>query len=374
MSNVSIITSIEDRQYVSPLNKSLRVFFRQALRITLRHPALALEFYRTVRAQKRSAVVRAKYLEQGITVPPIIIYSITNRCNLRCKGCYHHNLRASEHNEMSGDKMLSVIQEASELGVSFMVLAGGEPLVRRELPDIIKRFPDIIFFVFTNGLLIDDAMIARLKQQRNMVPIISLEGQQADTDDRRGEGVFEHLAGTLEKLHKAGIFYGTSLTVTRNNFTTVTDNEFVKNLTRKGCRLFFFVEYTPIQPGTSEWEVTEDQRIALPRLSADFHSRYPALFVALPGDEKDFGGCLSAGRGFVHINANGDVEPCPFAPYSDTNVRNSTLKEALQSRLLKAIRENQDRLDEAAGACALWKEREWVAGLTRRPEEVLISK
>ena len=62
-----------------------------------------------------------------------------------------------------------------------------------------------------------------------------------------------------------------------------------------------------------------------------FRNKYRALFVNVPGDEKDFGGCLSAGRGFVHVSAEGDLEPCPFAPYSDVNLRDKPLKEALQS-------------------------------------------
>jgi MoaA/NifB/PqqE/SkfB family radical SAM enzyme len=91
--------------------------------------------------------------------------------------------------------------------------------------------------------------------------------------------------------------------------------------------------------------------------------RNRVLFVAVPGDEKQFGGCLAAGKGFVHISAEGNVEACPFAPYSDSNLRNMSLREALQSRLLKAIRDNQESLQEGQGGCALWDRREWVQSL-----------
>jgi MoaA/NifB/PqqE/SkfB family radical SAM enzyme len=137
-----------------------------------------------------------------------------------------------------------------------------------------------------------------------------------------------------------------------------------------GCRLFFFVEYTPIREGTEDWLLTDEQRTNLMKARDSFRSKFPALFIAVPGDEEDIGGCLSAGRGFVHVSAEGNVEPCPFAPYSDTNLRDSSLKEALQSEFLKTIRNNHDQLEETGGGCALWIKREWVRSLvhTRQPE------
>ena len=96
---------------------------------------------------------------------------------------------------------------------------------------------------------------------------------------------------------------------------------------------------------------------------AALRAKYRALFVAVPGDEDKFGGCLAGGRGFVHISADGDVEACPFAPYSDTNLRDSSLREALQSELLATIRHNSDQLGEGKGGCALWEQKEWVHSL-----------
>jgi len=100
-----------------------------------------------------------------------------------------------------------------------------------------------------------------------------------------------------------------------------------------------------------------------------FRNKYRALFVNVPGDEKDFGGCLSAGSGFVHVSAEGDLEPCPFAPYSDVNLREKTLKEALKPPCLKAIRENDNHLEESRGSCALWTRREWVRSLLSHSEK-----
>jgi MoaA/NifB/PqqE/SkfB family radical SAM enzyme len=207
-----------------------------------------------------------------------------------------------------------------------------------------------------------------LKQQKNVVPVISLEGGEVDTDERRGKGVYQQLQNTVRKLKSQGIFWSVSLTITRSNFAATTSEHFIKNLFQGGCRLFFFVEYTPVREGTEGWLLTSEQRENLLSLRDTFRSRLPALFIAIPGDEEEIGGCLSAGRGFVHVSADGDVEPCPFAPYSDTNLRESCLRDALKSKFLRAIRQSHEELRETEGGCALWTKRAWIRSLLSPPD------
>ncbi len=362
----AIVTDEEKDKEVSfntLLNESLRIFFKDALRITVNNPLQAYSFLKTVIRQKRAAHVRLKWKERGFHVPPIAIFSITNRCNLHCKGCYSWNLHRSSGPEMSDEKLKTVLNEAKELGISFFVIGGGEPFVRREILDLTKAFPEIIFLIFTNGLLIDGELIGHLKKQKNVVPVISLEGFEEDTDRRRGEGVFKHLKKIILKLKSNRIFYSVSITLTRYNFRTVTDESFIKNLVDLGCKLFFFVEYTPIQEGTKDWILRAEQRESVMDLVRSFRSKFSSLFITIPGDEEEIGGCLSAGRGFVHISADGNVEPCPFAPYSDSNLRDSSLREALQSQFLRTIRQNHTQLCETEGGCTLWMKREWVQSL-----------
>jgi MoaA/NifB/PqqE/SkfB family radical SAM enzyme len=267
---------------------------------------------------------------------------------------------------MSEDKLRSIYNEAHKLGISFTVLAGGEPLVRPEILDITQEHPEILSLMFTNGTLIDDATLDRFRAQQHLVPVISMEGYQEDTDGRRGQGIYAYLETILPKLHERDIFYAVSLTVTRSNFDTVTGAPFIERLIDLGCRFFVYLEYTPIREGTEEWVITDAQRARIPEVMSAFRARYPALFVAVPGEEDRFGGCLAGGRGFVHISAEGDLEACPFAPYSDTNLQEQSLQEALQSELMKAIRENAGRLKRERGGCALWGRREAVESLLAR--------
>lgn len=354
-----------DGSFSTLLDNSLKIFFKDALRISLRNPIQAFSFLKTVLNQKRAARVRAEWKERGIHVPPIVIFSITNRCNLHCKGCYSWALQRSSDEEMSDEKLFDVLGEAKELGISFFVVAGGEPFLRPEFIEMTNSFPQIIFLIFTNGLLIGPEMVRKLKKQKNVVPVVSLEGYEEDTDRRRGEGVFGHLQKIISKLKKNSIFYSISITLTKYNFDTVTDPAFIADLAGLGCKLFFFVEYSPIKEGTEDWVITEKQRGSIMGKVKTFREDFKSLFIAIPGDEEEIGGCLSAGRGFVHINATGDIEPCPFAPYSDINLRDSSLKDALQSEFLKTIRQNHRELSETEGGCALWIKREWVRSLLK---------
>ena len=132
--------------------------------------------------------------------------------------------------------------------------------------------------------------------------------------------------------------------------------------------MFVFVEYTPAEPGTEALTLLPAQRAKLVEFSTGLQARSRAVFIVFPGDEEQFGGCLAAGRGFVHVGPDGSLEPCPFAPYSDTTVATMPLKDALQSNLLRQISDNHAELKETRGGCALWRKREWIEALMGKDE------
>ncbi len=349
------------------LNKSLRVFFKDAFRIAVRNPFQAFYFFRTILWLGKAARIRSKWEKKGFIVPPIIIFSVTNKCNLKCRGCYALSFHPSSEEELSDEKLRAIIREAKYLGISFFVIAGGEPFMRPAMLEIMKDFPEIIFLVFTNGLLIDDESVKTLKKNKNIIPLVSLEGNETDTDSRRGTGTFENTRKRMVMMKDNNVFFGNSLTLTSQNFDTIMEEIYIKKLIEYGCKFFLFLEYTPIEEGTESMVLSYDQRIRMGKLLTSYREKYPALFIGVPWDEQDVGGCLSAGRGFVHISASGDLEPCPFAPFSDTNVRNSSLKEALQSDFMKRIRQIPELAVENGGGCVLWKERELVQSLLKKP-------
>ncbi|MBN2028756.1 radical SAM protein [bacterium] len=356
----------DENQLKLDLNRGIKVFFRDALRIALRNPKQAISFLRTLRWLRRSARLRSAWVKQGVQVPPIIIFSVTNECNLKCQGCYAQSFHQKTDHELSDDEVRNIVEQSKELGVSFFVIAGGEPFLRSKILDIMKDFPEMIFLVFTNGVLIDNDMIDQFKKYKNVVPLISLEGDGLDTDRRRGEGTYKKIENIMAQMDKKGIFFGTSLTLTRQSFSTIMNRSYIQNLIKAGSKFLLYIDYTPTQEGTEDWVLTDEQRNKVMDLMKFFRLNYPALFIAVPWDEVDVGGCLSAGRGFIHINAEGDVEPCPFAPFSDINLKYVSLKEALRSEFLSALRQIPELSRYTGGGCALWKNREKVVSVLRQ--------
>ena len=196
--------------------------------------------------------------------------------------------------------------------------------------------------------------------------MISIEGDRTLTDARRGEGVYGKITNNMELLQKQGLLFGCSVTVTTENLVEVLSDDFVRSLSGRGCKAIFYIEFVPVTeeaqrlaPGDPEREQIRD---GIERL----RKKYPEIvFVSFPGDEKSSGGCLAAGRGFFHINSHGGAEPCPFSPYSDINVAETSLKDALNSGLFRALRDNGHLLEDHVGGCVLYEKRSLVEELLR---------
>ena len=349
------------------INGAIRRLLRRLLLADLKNPSHALFILKTFLSQRKASRRRHQNELQGLHVPAFMIASITHRCNLKCAGCYAHAQHGTPSPEANPGNLKKMMGEARDLGISMILLAGGEPLVRKEeILDIAKSYPDVVFPVFTNGLLLDDGVIKRLRSIKNMVPIISLEGLQKDTDLRRGTGVYERLLTVFAKLKKNRVFYGCSITVTSRNLESITDKTFIRTLMMGGCKLFFYVEYVPVEEGTEQLVLSDPQKALFKNCTEALKKELSAAFICFPGDEEDFGGCIASGQGFIHVNPEGNVEPCPFAPYSDSSLKDKSLRECLQSDFLKKIRDSHGLLVETKGGCALWENREMVQSMLSR--------
>ena len=151
----------------------------------------------------------------------------------------------------------------------------------------------------------------------------------------------------MEQMQKQGLLYGCSITVTTENLKEVLSDEFAASLAERGCKAVFYIEFVPVTDEARHL-APGDQERGFIRTGIDrLRKGHPEMvFVSFPGDEKSSGGCLAAGRGFFHINSHGGAEPCPFSPYSDINVAETSLKEALNSGLFRALRDNGHLLAE----------------------------
>lgn len=351
---------MSNKQLTKMLNKAIGLLIEDFIKIALKDFSSAKSLVKIALKQRNSEKIRCKYEVEGLHVPPFMIASITSTCNLKCKGCYDKVKPRNHELELNDTEWEDIFTEARDIGMSFILLAGGEPLTRDNVIKECKKFPEIIFPVFTNGLLIDDAYAEFFVSSRNIIPIISIEGDRQQTDDRRGQGVFDRVLLSFDLLRKRNIFFGTSITLTCDNIDTVLNEAFIQKYIEKGCRVFFFIEYVPFDDSSSELVISEEQRINIDNALNKLREKYKGIFIAFPGDEKNFGGCLAAGRGFVHINSMGSLEACPFAPYSDTNLKKMKLKDALNSPILSEIRDLHTLIKDHKGGCALFDNRELV--------------
>lgn len=347
------------------LDEGIRGLAADAVRLVARRPRLAVEVKRMRDALYAQEAKRQASLGRGTDVPPFIIASITRRCNLGCAGCYAAVNQCGCAKELREDRWSAFFKEAEGLGVSFILLAGGEPLERMDVVQKASETSSIVFPVFTNGCAIDEAMADYFASHRNLIPLISLEGGRGRTDDRRGPGVFDKVIRAMELLKSKAVFFGTSLTVTKENIEELNSDEFIGMLRKKGASVFIYVEYVPADGISEELAPGADERLLLERRTKELKSSAGGIHICFPGDEDAMGGCLAAGRGFVHVNPSGGVEPCPFSPESDRSISDFSLEEALKSPFLSAVRNSGATELEHLGGCALWNKRDQVAELLK---------
>ncbi len=339
-----------------------------SLRATLKDPRESAFMVKFAASSRKASKIRVAEEKNGLHIPPFLIASITSSCNLHCAGCYSRCNHATQDSEpvsqLTSEEWLSIFKEADEIGVSYILLAGGEPLLRRDIIEAAGKMQNIIFPIFTNGTYIDEKYLKLFDKCRNLIPVMSIEGGKEETDMRRGKGIYDKLIGAMDSIYEKGLLFGASVTVTTENVKEVVSDAFIESLAQRGCKLVVYVEFVPVTEESKELAPGEEERKYLKDGIGRLREEYSEMvFVSFPGDEKSSGGCIAAGRGFFHINSHGGAEPCPFSPYSDTNVKNTSLRKALESPLFTALREQNVLMEEHSGGCVLFERRETVEAL-----------
>ena len=277
----------------------------------------------------------------GCNIPWAILLDPTSACNLHCTGCW-----AAEYGNklnMTYEEMDSIIQQANALGTYFFLFSGGEPLVQKK--DILKlceAHPDCQFTAFTNGTLIDEAFAGEMLRVKNFIPAISVEGFEADTDFRRGQGTFARVERAMSILREKKLPFGLSCCYTSKNVDMIGSEEYFDQMVAWGARFCWLFTYMPVgNEAVPELMVSARQRKFMYEQVRKFRESKPIFTLDFWNDGEYSGGCLAGGRVYLHINAGGDYEPCAFIHYSDANIRTHTLLEALQAPLFTAYQNGQ---------------------------------
>lgn len=283
--------------------------------------------------------------ELGVHVPNFMVISPTMKCNLRCKGCY-----ASEYDpsiELSCEEIGNLIEQGKDLGMYFFTFSGGECFVRPDLLDLWQKHGDCYFQVYTNGTLIDNAMADRLVELGNVAPMISVEGGQEETDARRGEGVYDKVMETFLRLSERGVPFGFSSCLTRLSAPALLADSFIEKMCEMGCKAGWFFQYVPTgRTPELEYMATPSQRFELHRKMMDWRRRYPLFLGDFWNDGPFVDGCMAGGERYLHVIANGDVEPCVFCHFAADNIHEKSLLEVLKSPFFMKIRESQPYEDD----------------------------
>ncbi|MBP1736331.1 MAG: putative Fe-S oxidoreductase [Oscillospiraceae bacterium] len=286
-------------------------------------------------------------------VPWAILMDPTSACNLHCTGCW-----AAEYGNqlnMSYEQLDSIITQGNELGTYMFLYSGGEPLVRKQ--DIIRlceAHPDCQFTAFTNGTLIDEAFAEDMLRVKNFIPAISVEGFEADTDFRRGEGTFAKVERAMAILRKRKLPFGISCCYTSKNTQMIGSEAYFDQMIAWGARFCWFFTYMPVgKEAVPQLMVSPEQRKFMYEQIRKFRETKPIFTLDFWNDGEYSQGCLAGGKVYLHINANGDYEPCAFIHYSDSNIREKTLLDALRSPLFKAYQAGQPWSENHLRPCPL---------------------
>jgi MoaA/NifB/PqqE/SkfB family radical SAM enzyme len=281
---------------------------------------------------------REKY---NCNIPWAILMDPTSACNLHCTGCW-----AAEYGDklnMSYETLDSIIKQGTEMGSYMYIYSGGEPLVRKK--DIIKlceAHSDCMFLAFTNGTLIDEQFADDMLRVGNFIPAISIEGFEAATDSRRGNGTYAAVIRAMDLLKKKKLPFGVSCCYTSANVDVIGSEEYFDFMVDKGVKFAWFFTYMPIgKEAVPALLATAEQREFMYHQIRKFRGTKPLFTMDFWNDGEYVDGCIAGGRRYLHINANGDVEPCAFIHYSDTNIHEKTLLDALRAPLFMAYHDNQ---------------------------------
>ena len=303
------------------------------------HPRAFERFVRNAVLDNFVADRRQAEYEAEHGAPPLsnIVISVTERCNLKCEGCW-----ASEYDKRD-DLPLSlldrIIGELKEMRANFVTFTGGEPFMRKDLLDLVEAHPEAIFQVYTNGTLITPELGDRLQELGNVIPLVSVNGFERENDAIRGPGNFAAVVRAFDLLRERGILFGVSLTATSRNLSSLLDVHFYDFLIGKGAKIGWVFQYMPVgRNPTLDLMLSPEQRRELGQFIYKVRNSRPFFIADFWNDGALIGGCMAGGRQYIHITNRAEVEPCVFCHFSVDSIKDKSLHEVIRSPFFTDIR------------------------------------
>ncbi len=307
-----------------------------------------------------------------------LVWDITYGCNLKCKHCYATAGKPLP-DELTTEEALDVIDKLDKFGITILAFSGGEPLVRKDIFELTNYASEKGMYVAiaTNGTLITEDMAKRMKENGVSYVQISLDGMKKTHEEFRGmSGVFDKTVEGIRNSVKEGFFVNVSMTVTKFNYNDV--DPVIDLCEKLGVSWFMHYNFIPTGRGGTvlgrELDITPEMREKLlnklyeknktsnisilstapqfARIVMERDAEYvPTHFynVGVRGLADFIGGC-GAGRFYISLRANGDIQPCVFFPLKIGNIREDDLEKLWkESNILRELRDRD--ILERCGTC-----------------------
>lgn len=323
---------------------------------------------------------------QLLIAPFLVVWNLTNLCNLRCKHCYQSAGTAAS-DELRLEEKIRVVRDLADAGVVAVALSGGEPLIHPHFFPVVAeaRKRGMFVAVATNGTMIDEKMAQRLRDSGIGYVEISLDSTQPGLHDEfRGVvGSWKRTIEGIENCVQVGLYTVIATTVTRLNIAEVPS--LIRLAKRLGVNRFTHFNFIPVGRAREilDLDLSPMEREELLKLlyresktvGIECLSTSPQYARVVLQDSKgevvapthfyvgegnggglqtlaDFIGGCGCGRLYCAIQPNGDVTPCVFMPQCVVgNLRQSSFLEIWQeSKLLGKLR-SREFLEGACSSC-----------------------
>lgn len=289
----------------------------------------------------RAVMTYRKTVQRKELRPPFMFIALTNTCNLRCHGCWVEKEGTAHY--MAPADLAKMIESGKKHHAYYYTLLGGEPFMHKGLFEILERHRDCYFQVITNGMFFSQRNVDRLARLGNVTPLISIDGNQANNDMRRGEGVFEAAAKGQERLRKAGILFGIACTVTGKNMDEVMTDAYLRQWIDRGAMYIWYYVYRPVgEDPHPEYCMRPEQIVEMRRRLLELRRRTPMFIIDTYWTATGEAFCPAAmGLGF-HIGPQGGIEICPPLSFATERIQDNggdTFKTISESKYLKGFQQ-----------------------------------
>lgn len=334
---------------------------------------------------------------QRFAAPLMVVWNITQACNLLCRHCYQNAAQKPAPDELTLEEKLAAVDQMGLEGVPFLAIAGGEPLVCRDLWPVLERARrhGIHTTIATNGTMLTKENASRLAEAGVKYVEVSIDSVVPEEHDRfRGRpGAWERSIEGIRNSVRAGIRTGLAACFTRHNVGSV--DRMIELAIGLGCRTFSHFNFIPVgrgeqmldadlTPAQREWLLRklvghlQEGRINVISTAPQFgracvtYAPPEGVFATGHGGSgagrktmvlsRYVGGC-GAGRCYCSIQPNGDVTPCVYIPgITVGSLRRQSLAEIWENPLFALLSDRSDRRDH----CVVCGERAYCGGCRAR--------